>query len=496
MKGFIKNLLKALNVPEGEDETPSPPPASAKAAGIRPEPVPETPSAEEPASPEQPAPAPAPVRGLKPAKPSDQTLPTAPAPLPTKGGNTPDSPVLTLFFEVHQPNRLKPYNFFDIGNDPFYEDDDLNRKILDKVSERCYLPANALFTRLLEEHAGQFRMAMSLSGVFIEQLEHHRPDVLESFKKLHATGHLELLSETYYHSMGYHRSKDDFTEQVALHKAKLKEHFGVKPSLFRHTEQVYFNEFAAHIERLKFKGMMAEGVAQHLNGRSPNHLYRSPNVKSMPVILRNGQLSDDIGFRFADTSWDQWPLTAETYAAWCAASGGDVLNIALDYETIGEHQGAETGIFDFWEEFPRLWLESGHRFATPSEVVDELKPVGIYDCHEPTSWADAEKDLSPWKGNAMQLEARKKILLIEQAVKDHDDAELLHQWRKMQTSDHFYYMSTKGGAAGQVHDYFRPYASAYDAYLYYMNALSDLQLRVESGEEPVREEIAPDPNYG
>lgn len=389
-------------------------------------------------------------------------------------------PAICLFFEAHQPNRLKRYSFFEIGNDPFYENDDLNREILSKVSERCYRPANALFQRLSEETEGAFCFSMSLSGVLIEQLEHNRPDVLISFQKLHASGALELLSETYYHSMGYHQSKGEFKEQVDLHRAKLREFFGVRPRIYRHTEQIYFNELAGYIEKMGFDGMLAEGVDRILDGRPANHVYRAPNVADFKTILRTGGLSDDLGFRFGDADWCEFPLTPKKFADWCEASGGEVVNLQLDYETIGEHQGEDTGIFEFWEGFVKEWLKRGGEFLTTSETVDRFDPYDVYDCHEPTSWADAEKDLSPWKGNNMQREARRKVLVIEEAVKAKNDPELLHQWRKMHTSDHFYYMSTKGGDAGAVHDYFRPYDSAYDAYLYFMNALSDLQLRVEN----------------
>ena len=397
----------------------------------------------------------------------------------TKRNLDPNLPAICLFFEAHQPNRLKPYSFFQIGSDPFYENDTLNQQILSKVSERCYLPANALFERLTEETKGDFRFSMSLSGVFLEQCEHHRPDVLKSFQDLHAAGGLELLAETYYHSMGYHQSKGEFEEQVALQQQKLKEVFDCKPSIYRHTEQIYFNELAAHMEDLGFKGMLAEGVERVLQGRSANRLYQAPNVKRLKTLLRAGGLSDDLGFRFGDHDWAEHPLMAGKFADWCQASGGDVVNLQLNYETIGEHQGKETGIFEFWEAFVKEWIERGGEFLTPSEVIARFEAKQIYDCHEPTSWADTEKDLSPWKGNTMQLEARRKILLIEKAVKAKDDPELLHQWRKMHTSDHIYYMSTKERESRAVHESFRPYSNAYDPYLYFMNALSDLQLRVE-----------------
>lgn len=385
---------------------------------------------------------------------------------------------ICLYFEAHQPNRLKPYSFFDIGSNPFYEDDALNREIVGKVSDKCYLPANAMFRELAEKHGDDFKMSLSISGVLIEQLEHHRPDVLQSFVDLHATGCVELLCETYYHSLCFRESGDEFRRQVEKQQAKLKEVFGAAPRVFRHTELVYFNELAEFVEGLGFDAMLAEGVDRILRDRSPNHLYRAPNVKRMKTLTRNCRLSDDIGFRFADEGWPEQPLTPEKFAGWCADEPGDLINLFMDYETIGEHQWADSGIFEFWQNLPTAAIEAGCRFVTPSEAIDALPAAGEYDCHEITTWADAAKDLSPWKSNPMQYEAKKKILRLEKEVLSHDDPELLHQWSKMQTSDHFYYMSTKGGEDGAVHDYFRPYASAYDAYLFYMNALSDLQVRL------------------
>ncbi len=387
-------------------------------------------------------------------------------------------PDLCLYFEAHQPNRLKPYSFFDIGNNPFYEDDALNREVVEKVSEKCYLPANAMFRELAAEHGGRFKMALSLSGVLIEQLEHHRPDVLASFVELHDTGCVELLCETYYHSLCFRASGAEFRRQVELQRAKIREVFGAEPKVFRHTELVYFNELAAFVEGLGFEGMLAEGVDRILGGRSPNHLYRSPNVGALKTLTRNCRLSDDLAFRFADSGWSEHPLTPEKFAGWCAGEEGQVVNLFMDYETIGEHQWRDSGIFEFWRGFPAAALASGCRFVTPSEAVAGHDAAGEYDCHEITTWADASKDLSPWKANPMQFEAKKKILSLEKAVLAQGDPELLHQWSKMQTSDHFYYMSTKGGDDGAVHEYFRPYPSAYDAYLYFMNSLSDLQVRL------------------
>ncbi|GHC48090.1 alpha-amylase [Roseibacillus persicicus] len=386
---------------------------------------------------------------------------------------------ICFFFEAHQPNRLKPYSFFDIGNDPFYEDDELNRKLLDEVCEVSYLPANKMMTELIKEGKGQFRISLSVSGVLLEQLELNRPDVLKSFQDLHATGGVEIVAETYYHSMGFHRSKEEFKEQVEKQLEKIKEVFGVRPKAFRHTACVYYNELAAFVESMGFESMLGEAVGWILHGREANRLYRSPNCTTLKAHLRNGILSDDVAFRFGNHAWPQHPLTAEKFATWCQTNGGEVVNLFMDYECIGKHQDKDTGIFEFFRAFPAAWEKLGGRFVTVSESAAELEVAGEYDCHEPTSWADTEKDLSPWKGNAMQEEARRKILIIEKQVKSKNNPELLHQWRKMQTAEHFYFMSTKGGESGKVHERLRPYPSAYEAYLYFMNALSDLQIRLD-----------------
>ncbi|MGK0185801.1 MAG: alpha-amylase [Verrucomicrobiales bacterium] len=388
-------------------------------------------------------------------------------------------PNLCLYFQVHQPIRLKPYTFFDIGRDPFYEADDLNRDILNKVSDKCYIPATRLLLKLIRRHP-EFRIAFSLSGVFIEQAEHHRPDVITLFQELVATGNVELLAETYYHSLCFRHSGKEFARQVTLHDQKLKDVFHIeRPRVFRHTELIYFNELAHFVEGLGYDGMMAEGVPSLLEERSPNGVYSAPNVTHLKTLTRNCRLSDDIAFRFGNPHWDDHPLTAEKYARWVASEPGEVANVFIDYETIGEHKWTETGIFDFWEELPDAMAKEGVPFVTPSEVVDTCNSLGIYDAHAPTSWADTAKDLSAWNGNQMQTEAIRKILKLETKVKAIGNPDLLHQWSKMQTSDHFYYMCTKGDADGDVHSYFNPYSSPYDGYMFFMNSLSDLQVRVD-----------------
>jgi alpha-amylase len=392
-------------------------------------------------------------------------------------------PDVCLYFQVHQPNRLVPYDFFRIGEHAFYEDDGLNASILNKVSEKCYLPANRLFKKLIEESEGRFRMAMSISGTVIEQMQHHRPDVLESFQELVSTGGVEILAETFYHSLSFVHSTKEFERQVEMHLDKIEEVFHVRPRVFRNTELIYNNAIAAQVETMGFDGVIAEGVEWTLNGQSPNFLYRAPTTARIKTLLRNIGLSDDLGFRFSDKNWGEWPITPEKFAGWVMDSPGDVVNLFLDYESIGEHQWEDTGVFDFWKDLPAAIIDAGSQFVTPTEAVEVYRASREYDCHFITSWADAERDLSAWMGNVMQQEAIAKVHRIEQAILAVKDPDLTHTWAKMQTSDHFYWMSTKGGSDGNVHSYFSPYPSPYDAYIYFMNVLADLQIRLKRAQE-------------
>jgi alpha-amylase len=392
-------------------------------------------------------------------------------------------PDVCLYFQVHQPNRLLSYDFFRIGENAVYEDEAMNIEILNKVAEKCYLPANRMFQRLVEENDGRFRMALSISGIVIEQMERYRPDVLESFKQLVATGSVELLAETYYHSLAFVHSNKEFERQVELHLQKLENIFHVRPRVFRNTELIYNNAIAAKAETMGFDGVMAEGVERNLVGRSPNFLYRAPTTARIKTLLRNIPLSDDLGFRFSDPNWPGYPLTAEKFADWIAGCEGDVVNLFMDYETIGEHHWDDTGIYNFWQAIPAALIEAGLQWVTPTEAVELYRASREYDSAVITSWADTERDLSAWMGNVMQQEAIAKVHRLEQEILAVNDPDLTDIWAKMQTSDHFYWMSTKGGPDGSVHKYFTPYPSPYDAYIYFMNVLADLQIRLRRAQE-------------
>jgi len=391
-------------------------------------------------------------------------------------------PSVCFYFQVHQPFRLKRYSFFDIGKDHFYEDDEKNRHILDKVSEKCYLKTNRKIIDLINRHKGKFKVSYSISGTAIEQFELYRPDVLESFKDLAKTGCVEFLSETYYHSLSFLYSKEEFKRQVEMHREKIKEHFGQSPKVFRNTELIYSNEVASFIEKMGYKAVLCEGVDRLLGKRTPNYLYQAATTLKIKSFLKNYSLSDDIAFRFSDRNWSEWPLHADTFAKWVhkIAGDGEVLNLFMDYETFGEHQWEETGIFDFLDHLPKEILKHpDFDFKTISEAADSLRVRDIYDAPDFISWADAERDLSAWLSNTMELESARRLYALEDKVIAIGNKDLIDVWGKLQTSDHFYYMCTKFWADGDVHKYFSPYDSPYDAYIYYMNVLADFESTIE-----------------
>ncbi|MBA3899171.1 MAG: polysaccharide deacetylase family protein [Bacteroidetes bacterium] len=392
-------------------------------------------------------------------------------------------PSICFYFQVHQPFRLKRYSFFNIGNDPLYEDDALNKQILDKVAEKCYLKTNQKMLELIERHHGKFRISYSISGMAIEQFERYRPDILESFVKLANTGCVEFISETYNHSLCYLFSKDEFKRQVDKHKKKIKQYFGQTPQVFRNTELIYNNDLAMFIEKMGYKGIICEGVDRHLGYRSPNFLYQPVGTTNIKALLKNYKLSDDIAFRFSDQNWAEFPLTAEKFSKWAhtVAGNGEVLNLFMDYETFGEHQWESTGIFNFLNHLPEaIFNHPDFDFKTPSEIIEAYPARGEYDAHEFISWADQERDLSAWLSNSLQHEAINRIYSLEKKVKEKNDQDLMNVWEKLQTSDHFYYMCTKFWSDGDVHKYFSPYDSPYDAYIYYMNVFCDFENRLNN----------------
>ncbi len=390
-------------------------------------------------------------------------------------------PLVTFYFQLHQPYRLRRYSVFD--TDRHYFDDFKNAEILRKIATRCYLPTNQLIADLIKEHQGRFKVAYSISGVLLEQFEDHAPEVLASFRKLAATGCVEFLNETYYHSLAFLYSRDEFRQQVELHRAKIKKLFDTDARVFRNTELIYNNDLANFVAHMGYEGCLAEGADQVLGTRSPNFIYSPIGGAKIKTLLKNYRLSDDIAFRFGDKAWAQYPLSADKFAGWVTQINGhgNVCNLFMDYETFGEHQWADTGIFEFLRHLPGKLLDQPEtQFLTPSEVIDTYTSVGDLDVPHVTSWADSERDLSAWLGNAMQSNALHELHKLEATLKARGDDQLLADWRKLGTSDHFYYMCTKYWADGQVHRYFSPYESPYDSYINFMNVLDNIQSRARA----------------
>jgi alpha-amylase len=389
------------------------------------------------------------------------------------------------YFHVHQPYRIKQYRVFDIGNDNEYFNDgsetDLNnRRIVEKVANKSYRPTNKILQELLDNHP-DFKFALSFSGTALDQFEAYAPDVLQSFQKLVASGRVEILADTYHHSLAFFYSVPEFERQVKKHEKRIKELFGVQPRVFRNTELSYRNDLAKWCEDNGYLGIMAEGWDKYLGWRSPNFLYQPKGTSKIKVLLKNYKLSDDVAFRFGNKAWESWPLSAETYTDWIHSHHGnaETINLFMDYETFGEHQWEDTGIFDFLRTVPYLLTaRDDTTFRTPSETVSSYDAVGELDVPDILTWADTDRDLTAWTGNDIQRDAIAAIYAMEGDVLATKKKDLIEKWRKLQTSDHFYYMCTKWSADGDVHAYFSPYQSPYDAYIAFMNALSDLQLRV------------------
>ena len=387
---------------------------------------------------------------------------------------------ICLYFQVHQPTRLRLYRFFDIGKDSHYYDDFANRTILRRVATKCYLPMNQLMLELIAKHKGKFKIAYSISGSALEQFRRFAPEVIESFKALAATGKVEFLCETYYHSLASLASESEFRHQVLKHAALIEELFGVKPTAFRNTELIYSDGIGEMVYDLGYKTML---TARHIMGwRSPNYVYTEHTQSKLKLLLRNYSLSDDIAFRFSNQGWDMWPLTAEKYVDWLGKSAGegDIVNLFMDYETFGEHQSADSGIFEFMKALPAAVLADGtFGFVTPSEAVKKHKPISDISVEDPISWADEERDLTAWLGNELQSEAYKKVYAMTEKLSIVNDVELWEDFGHLQESDHFYYMCTKFFSDGEVHKYFNPYDTPYEAFINYMNVISDFQIRLD-----------------
>ncbi len=355
-------------------------------------------------------------------------------------------------------------------------------EIMNKVAKKCYLPTNQLMLDLINKHDGKFKISYSISGTALEQFEKYSPKVLDSFEELSKTGCVEFMSETSHHSLAFLYSKDEFKEQVNLHKKKIKSLFKQTPTVFRNTELTYCNELAMMAEDMGYKAILAEGADHVLGWRSPNFVYRPVNCNKIKLLLKNYKLSDDIAFRFSNKGWNEWPLTIEKYTKWLnlANGNGNLVNLFMDYETFGEHQWADTGIFKFMEQLPGALMEHpDNDFKTVSEAATVYEPVSDLDIHNVISWADMERDLSAWLGNKMQKASLKRLFDLEKYIKKSRDPALLELWRKLTTSDHFYYMCTKWFSDGDVHKYFNPYDNPYDGFITFTNVLNDIVIRLK-----------------
>ena len=396
-------------------------------------------------------------------------------------------PSVCFYFQVHQPLRVKKYRIFDIGRDNDYFNDQTatnlnNERIIKKVAAKCYLPANQLISELLERHP-EFCASFSFSGLLLEQLERYSPETLKSFQRLIDTGRVEVLGETYYHSLAFFYSRTEFERQVDQHARLVKRLFNVRPRVFRNTELAYRNDLGDWAAMRGYHAVLAEGWDRVLGWRSPNFVYHPPGARGLKLLLKNYRLSDDLAFRFSEKTWSGWPLLADRYANWISAHNGNgqLINLFMDYETFGEHQWADTGIFDFLRALPAEVLRHpDNNFMTVSQAAANYEAVGELDVQHTVTWADTERDLSAWMGNDMQTAALAAIYGLEGEVARSDDQRLRDDWCRLQTSDHFYYMCTKWFADGDVHAYFNPYSSPYDAFISFMNAVTDLKLRISS----------------
>lgn len=388
---------------------------------------------------------------------------------------------ICFYFQIHQPFRLKRYRFFDIGNDHYYYDDFANDDIITRIAHTSYIPAAESLLRMIEESGRKFKCAISVSGVALEQIEVYVPELLDLLKKLVSTGCVEILAETYAHSLSSLADPEEFANQVKVHDEKVHELFGVHPKVLRNTELIYCDDLAPQILAMGYKGVITEGAKHILGWKSPNYVYAAASAPKLKMLLKNDKLSDDITFRFSNTNWSEYPLTADKYIGWIADTPQEeqIFNLFMTMETFGQLQNRDSGIFQFLEALPRFAAERGIEFITPTEAVSKIKAVAELGVPFPMSWADEARDTSAWLGNQLQKEAFDKLYSVSERVRLCDDRRLKQDWYYLQASDHFFYMSTKHQADGEIHSLYSPYDSPYQAFTNYMNVLADFIVRVE-----------------
>ena len=383
---------------------------------------------------------------------------------------------ICFYFQIHQPFRLRRYRFFDIGNNHYYYDDFQNEEIFHRISEKCYLPANRAITEMIRKSGGKFKVAFSISGTALEQMEIYAPEVIDSFRELAGLGCVEFLAETYAHSLSSLGDAEEFKNQVRMHTEKIQALFGVTPKVFRNTELIYSDDISELVYELGFEGMLTEGAKHVLGWKSPNYVYASAIRPQLKLLLKNDRFSEDLSIRFDDHTWTEYPLTADKYISAIAATaeGEKVVNAFMNYEVLGSMHAADTGIFDFFKALPQYAERNDITFSLPSEIFAQMNPVDSISTPYPISWVDEEKDCSSWLGNVLQQEAFKKIYGIGERVRLCENRRIQQDWIYLQSSDHLYYMSTKH------YNLFSPYDNPYDAFNNYMNVLSDFILRVQA----------------
>lgn len=393
---------------------------------------------------------------------------------------------ICLYFHMHQPIRYREYSFFDVANSSNYFDDDYygrqsNQRIFDKVARKSYRPMLNLLEKCMSSHP-DFKVSLSITGTWIEQAEKWAPELIEQIRRLVDKGQVEIAGEAYYHSLAYFYNIDEFNAQVEMHADKIKSVFGVTPRVFRNTELAYNDSLAAWADEHGYKGILAEGWDKVLGWRSPNYVYRPAGCKNLRLLLKNYRLSDDVAFRFSNRDWSEWPLTAAKYQNWINmdALRGNLINLFMDFETFGEHQWEDTGIFTFFEQFINNWLSVyENKFVSVSEACDLDEPAGEISMPDTVTWADTERDLSAWLSNDMQFSAMNELFALRDRILKSGDLQLIGDWRKLSTSDHVYAMCTKYWNDGDVHAYFSAYASPYEAFMYFMNVLRDIEYRIK-----------------
>lgn len=387
---------------------------------------------------------------------------------------------ICFYFQIHQPFRLKRYRFFNIGNDHYYFDDYSNEDIMQQIAAKSYIPANRMLLDLVNQYKGKFKVAFSISGVALEQLEIYAPEVIEGLRELSKSGCVEFLTETYAHSLSSLFDTEEFRNQVNQHSERIESLFDQKPKVIRNTELIYSDDIAEIVYGMGYNKMITEGAKHILGWKSPNYVYKSASQPKLKLLLKNSRYSDDLAYKFSDYSWNEYPLTAEKFISWVNSTPKEeeIINLFMNYEVLGNIQPSHTGIFEFMKALPRFAFEKGIEFSTPSEILDTHTPVDMINVPDTISWADEERDVSAWLGNRLQKSALKSLYEIGERVRLCTVRQLKQDWLYLQSSDHFYYMSTKHFSGG--HSNFSPYMSPYDAFNNYMNVLSDFIGRIKS----------------